>query len=142
MIPLVPTIAAAACGCVLTLVTQWLLRRRAPKAAPPPAEVPSTVEQWQPDAIRVVYEQAREYEHALLAWADAIDGKAATIFGVAAIVAGLSSTLGRVPSAGVGRALWLAALVLWGAASVACWLAFRTRSYQVGPVPELIFSTE
>lgn len=108
-----PTIAAAACGCVLTLVTQWLFGRRAPKAAPPPAEVPSTVEQWQPDAIRVVYEQAREYEHALLAWADAIDGKAATIFGVAAIVAVLSSTLGRVPSAGVGRVLWLAALVLW-----------------------------
>ncbi len=120
MIALLPLVAAAAAGSALTLVALRFLGRRRPNPAPPPAEDATTVEQWQSDEIRVVYEQAREYEQALLTLADTIDSKAATIFGVGAIVAGLSSTLGKAPSAGVGRVLWLGALVLWGASSVAC----------------------
>jgi hypothetical protein len=135
---LLPFIIAAAGGSVLTLLVQHLLRRRVPA---PPAEL-AAVERWKPDTIRVIYEQAHEYEQALLAWADAIDGKAATIFGVAAIVAGLASTIGNPPGAGLPRLLWLVALALWGLTSVACWRAFRTREYLLGPAPDIMFAPE
>jgi hypothetical protein len=143
MAPLASLLAAAAGGSGFTLVAQRLWRSQriaTDRAAELEEPERAMVERWNAETVRLAYEHAHEFERTLDSWADQIDSKAATIYGVAGIVAGLASSLGLAPSVGVARTLWLAALVVWGLSAVACWVAFKTRDYSMHPHPPALLS--
>jgi hypothetical protein len=130
-------------ACGLTLLVQYLLKRRSPSAPSEEEEEPEPVlvERWNPETVRLAYEQARELERTLDAWGDSIDRKAATIYGAASIVAGLSSMLGHSENA-VAHGLWAAALVVWVLTTVAFWFSFKPRSYSLHPDPRRMLTAK
>ena len=136
MVEILVIVGAAAGGSGLTLLIQRIVARRASTNAAAESDDPpeqAAVERWNAETVRISYEHARDLERTLDAWADQIDSKAATIYSVGSIIAGLASSVGLTTAAGVPRLLWLAALMAWGLSALACWMAFKPRDYSLHP---------
>jgi len=75
-------------------------------------------------------------------WSDAVDAKVLAAFTLASTLIGVIPAIGGVKADGWEWLPWIVAGIAWAAASLCCALAYSTRSFRVGPSPDVLMDAK
>ena len=105
---------------------------------------PQTVwsEEFQPETVGAAYQDASAALALCAAWGDSLDGKVVAVFAVASSIITFVPALRPPSTEEVPLMLFVASLVFWVVAMVACYRAYRPTMFRVDPIPAQVTNAQ